>query len=177
MARRTAGERSDEREQVATDVDEALVERTELYESTITEHAERTEAYESTPYEGDEMAGSEVGAEPLGGYESEEASGGALLAERAGAQRKQSSEAATGADTERRGWGARLGGLIHRGVYSGFYGVSFGVVFGALLVSRLVPADSAMAEGVRDGAEAARHALESGLNAESTGGSRLANPA
>ncbi|MGX2030188.1 MULTISPECIES: hypothetical protein [Methylocaldum] len=53
-----------------------------------------------------------------------------------------------------------VGGMIHKGVYSGFYYLSYGVVFGSLMVANLLPAHSAMEEGVRDGAEAARKAFE-----------------
>jgi hypothetical protein len=56
-----------------------------------------------------------------------------------------------------------LGKAIHRGVYSSFYCLTYGIVYGALTIGRRIPADNAMGEGVRDGAEAARKAYEGGL--------------
>jgi len=48
-----------------------------------------------------------------------------------------------------------MGTMVRKSVYSGFYYGSYGVVFGALVVSRLIPSNNAIGEGIRDGAVAA----------------------
>lgn len=53
-----------------------------------------------------------------------------------------------------------LGGLLHKGIYNGVYCVSYGVVFGSLVIGGLIPTHSAVAEGLRDGAKAAREDFE-----------------
>lgn len=49
-----------------------------------------------------------------------------------------------------------MGTMVRKSVYGGFYYGSYGVVFGALVVSRLIPSNNAIGEGIRDGAMAAR---------------------
>lgn len=53
-----------------------------------------------------------------------------------------------------------MGAMVRKSVYSGFYYGSYGVVFGALVVSRLVPSNNAIGDGIRDGAVAAREDFE-----------------
>ena len=53
-----------------------------------------------------------------------------------------------------------LGAIARKGVYNGFYFGSYGVVFAALVVSRLVPRNNAVGQGIRDGAVAAREDFE-----------------
>lgn len=52
---------------------------------------------------------------------------------------------------------ANIGPSLSRGVYRLAYSVSYGVVYSALVLRRWIPAHSAVAEGVRDGASAAEH--------------------
>lgn len=53
-----------------------------------------------------------------------------------------------------------LGAMARKGVYNGFYLGSYGVVFGTLLVSRFVPSNNAVGQGIHDGAVAAREDFE-----------------
>lgn len=53
-----------------------------------------------------------------------------------------------------------MGAMVRKGVYNGFYYGSYGVVFGALVVSRLVPSNNAVGQGIHDGAVAAREDFE-----------------
>lgn len=53
-----------------------------------------------------------------------------------------------------------VGKALHKGVYNTFYYATYGVVFGTLVVGRLIPSNNAMGEGVHDGFEAARKAVE-----------------
>lgn len=53
-----------------------------------------------------------------------------------------------------------IGKALHKGVYNTFYYATYGVVFGALVVGRLIPSNNAMGEGVHDGFEAAKKAVE-----------------
>jgi hypothetical protein len=177
MAKKHTGKRSEERDEIAAEVDEALLSApAEEFAGTMMEQAEpggesRASAHISEP------AGAEIGREPLGENEPAETAGSALLSERAEAEeseRAAEEPQAAGAESGRPGLGAAIEDLIQQGVYSGFYGLSYGIVFGALLVGRLVPSDSAMAKGVRDGAEAARHALEGGLRSETSGDDMMA---
>jgi hypothetical protein len=165
MAKKHNGNRSEEREEIAAEVDEALSAAEDEFAGTITEQAGPGGEYRAEAHDMTADTGTGLGEEPLGDYEPAETPGEALLSERAEPQSEQSAEGARAAADEARpqGLGASLGGLIHQGVYSGFYGLSFGLTFGALLVSQWMPPDSAVAEGVRDGAEAARHALKGGL--------------
>ena len=50
-----------------------------------------------------------------------------------------------------------VGGLLRKGVFNGVYYLTYGVVFGGLTVGRLIPKSSAVADGIREGAKAARH--------------------
>lgn len=57
--------------------------------------------------------------------------------------------------------------LLSRTVYGGFYYLSYGAVFSALTLARLIPKNSAVARGIRDGAAAARETFEAEEKAES----------
>lgn len=52
-----------------------------------------------------------------------------------------------------------LGKLVHKGVYMGFYGATYSMVFGTLMLGSLIPSDSAMGQGMRDGLKAAQDAF------------------
>jgi hypothetical protein len=53
-----------------------------------------------------------------------------------------------------------VGGFLSRLTYTTCYAVSYGVVFPTLLVTRAVPKDNALVNGLVDGARAAREAIE-----------------
>ncbi|MFO8153326.1 hypothetical protein [Thioalkalivibrio sp.] len=53
-----------------------------------------------------------------------------------------------------------IGAMAQKGVYNGFYFGTYGVVFGTLVVSRFVPGNNTVGQGIRDGAVAARQAFE-----------------
>lgn len=53
-----------------------------------------------------------------------------------------------------------VGKAVRKSVYGTFYYASFGVVFAALSVARLVPTNNVMGEALKDGADAARRAVE-----------------
>lgn len=55
-----------------------------------------------------------------------------------------------------------FGKWVSESVYGVFYYASFGVVFGALTVARIVPANNLIVNALRDGALAARLAVERG---------------
>lgn len=53
---------------------------------------------------------------------------------------------------------------VGKAVYGTFYYASFGVVFSALMVSHLVPMDNLMGRAIKDGASAARDAVQRGAD-------------
>ncbi len=55
-----------------------------------------------------------------------------------------------------------VGNFLHKGIYNGFYYLTYGVVFGSLVVGSIIPSNSAVSEGMRDGAQAAKRAFEHG---------------
>lgn len=170
MAKKHTGTRQDEREEIASEVEEALSSPAEESAGNIGKEAAAEEAAYASVYE--ESEGVEVADGPsrrLGEHEPAETAGAGLKEEQAEAtadRAEHGPDMAGGAESRPEGFGTFLGGLIHQAVYSGFYGLSYGATFGALLVGHLVPSDSAVAEGIRDGADAARHALEGGLRSE-----------
>ena len=68
------------------------------------------------------------------------------------------------------------GRLVRKSVYGTFYCASYGVVFAALTVARLVPTNNAMGEGLRDGAVAARKAVEEELEVSEEAAAETAEP-
>lgn len=67
--------------------------------------------------------------------------------------------AAAGARAAHDLWGM-VGNGVGRGVYGAAYYVAYGATFGAMLVGHLIPRDSLVAKGMRDGAGAAVNAFE-----------------
>jgi hypothetical protein len=57
-----------------------------------------------------------------------------------------------------KGGGAPPGSNVPRGVYNLCYYLAFGAVYASHLAMELVPADSIVRHGLRDGAESARNA-------------------
>jgi hypothetical protein len=58
-----------------------------------------------------------------------------------------------------------IGKFFSKTVYDSFYSLSYGVVFSALMVAKLIPKNSGLACGMRDGAIAARAAFRGRRNA------------
>lgn len=160
MAKKHTGNRQEERAEIASEVEEALSGPPEESVETIAEPTV-------------------LPSELLGENEPAETAGAELHEEHAEAGAGPAGEGpeAAGAEPRRPGLGDLVGGLIHRGVYSGCYGLSYGLTFGALLAGHLIPEHSAVAEGLRDGAAAARQALEGGLRSEYPGEETMAGTA
>jgi hypothetical protein len=146
MAKKTTGKRHEERGEIAQGLEEALNPPAEEVSGMVSERAAEKPASAESLRQHAGAGPSEVPEGPEAG--------------------PQGAEAAAGTGEEGAGFIPSVGGLIHQGIYSGFYYLSFGVVFGALAVGHLIPSDTAIAEGVRDGADAARHALEGKLRSE-----------
>jgi hypothetical protein len=107
-----------------------------------------------------EAAAERVATEPGGGFGEEtpeqvsESAIGSVGEEGTGGARSEETARATGPERAN---------PVLRGIYSGTYCLSYGVTFGLLAVGSLIPADSVVARGMRDGAEAAGKALQGGL--------------
>jgi hypothetical protein len=59
-----------------------------------------------------------------------------------------------------RGILATVCGGVQKGIYTSVYTVTYGVVYGALLIGGLIPVNSVVSEGMRDGLSAARKAYD-----------------
>lgn len=59
-----------------------------------------------------------------------------------------------------RGILATVCGGVQKGIYTSVYTVTYGVVYGALLIGGLIPVNSVVSEGMRDGFSAARKAYD-----------------
>ncbi|MGI9213278.1 MAG: hypothetical protein ACR2HF_12480 [Methylococcaceae bacterium] len=63
---------------------------------------------------------------------------------------------------------AKLASGAQKGVYTGVYAVSYGVVYAGLLVGGLIPTNSIVSEGMRDGSSAARKAYDTRAEQKAT---------
>ena len=79
---------------------------------------------------------------------------GEAIAAASNAMRKSTSDARRAASRA----APAVGSALAKTVYVAAYYASYGVVFAAVTVSRMMPSDNALGNGIRDGAAAARDA-------------------